>query len=575
MFRSTWLLGSILCVLLAWSPEVTAVDFAALGCGQEGEQACSVAPAAYVGKKPSGCPGRSFFDPIDGGTCWRCPSGTVRGVTSVKSSSACVRGPREVTRRATRHGRGTGLLGTDCPGGQFWDPNGYCWSCPSGYTRTAAPVTRSNACTRWIGPSATRSTLVKRLACPSGSFFDLIRGGSCWSCPDGYVRTLASVEADNACAVNLVAGITPVLGMCADDLVNIRGRCEVRGRCGGEGQRPCLIVERLPSCDPGLAEDFIENRCVEDRLAETVCRGLVNAVWAAQDLSAVLSQLPKPSDVGGLVAERLGVNPAGEVEALRDEASARLMGEIESIAPEAAEIARWMGDVANLDTLRRLFSAETVCDGSMAGFDRELKALGLVPKSVLARIEGERTAAAGERSSFSSTGLVWGPSAESAPQPRGTNLIPRGDPTDEHFYMGYQIGVAGAKGVGGGVSLIGVTDLRGNGGLYVAPAAQVVSNVGGGVDARVLVFTTGSMPTFEGWGFGLGATVDVKEYASLGLDLIADSTVTVRGFGVGGGIGYTKAPFDVGVSASYAFALNRRCANLANGAACHACTCLD
>jgi len=41
------------------------------------------------------------------------------------------------------------------------------------------------------------------------------------------------------------------------------GRCIALGApsCGREGQRPCLVTERIPSCDQGLYEDFKVNRC--------------------------------------------------------------------------------------------------------------------------------------------------------------------------------------------------------------------------------------------------------------------------------------------------------------------------
>ncbi len=33
-------------------------------------------------------------------------------------------------------------------------------------------------------------------------------------------------------------------------------------KCGGEGQRPCKIWERIPSCNKGLRENFKLNKCV-------------------------------------------------------------------------------------------------------------------------------------------------------------------------------------------------------------------------------------------------------------------------------------------------------------------------
>jgi len=32
--------------------------------------------------------------------------------------------------------------------------------------------------------------------------------------------------------------------------------------CGRENQRPCTLTERIPSCNPGLVENFIHNKCV-------------------------------------------------------------------------------------------------------------------------------------------------------------------------------------------------------------------------------------------------------------------------------------------------------------------------
>lgn len=44
---------------------------------------------------------------------------------------------------ATQYGRSNQM---QCPSGQFWDPNGNCYSCPAGYTRTLEAVTSHRAC---------------------------------------------------------------------------------------------------------------------------------------------------------------------------------------------------------------------------------------------------------------------------------------------------------------------------------------------------------------------------------------------------------------------------------------------
>jgi len=145
------------------------------------------------------CPRGTFFDPIQGGTCWQCPSGTKRTVLPVNGGGACQKPAGEVRKRAKNHGRGRGLLKTDCGRGQFWDPNGNCYSCPSGTRRTAAPVTASNACAASVPAKRTRAKKRSSVKCRRGTFYDPIDGGSCWSCPKGTKRTVASVKSNKAC----------------------------------------------------------------------------------------------------------------------------------------------------------------------------------------------------------------------------------------------------------------------------------------------------------------------------------------------------------------------------------------
>lgn len=565
--------GFTLAALFAAPETGHAVDFAAMDCDSLDQPACSVAPATYESQKPKGCPGGSFFDPIDGGSCWSCPSGTVRQVTPVNSGNACMRPPGETTARAKRHGRGTGLLGTDCPKGQFWDPNGSCWSCPRGYARTAAPVTAKNACTRWRGPSFTRATLRKRLACPGGSFFDPTRGGSCWSCPDGYVRTLVPVDEPNACAAgNLVAGVSPVLGLCDDGLANVGGRCLERNRCGALGERPCLLVERIPSCDAGLAEDFLNNRCVEDRIGQTACRALVDALWGGQEVAALLSQAPKPADLLKLALDQHGTT----AELRRKAEAARRRGEeymtdaiVSRVIPEAGPILAKLNDPASRTLVREIFSAETICGGDLTRMDRLITMYDLVPPSLLAEIEQARPNPAIIFGALPMLGI-------SSAHADNWDPVPLADPLWRHFFIGYQVTVSGAKGLGGGISIMGVTDLRGNGGFYLEPQIKAVTNVGGGADVRLLVFWTANMNTFAGLGFGAGVNVanpKAKEVASLGMDFIFESNLGVPGIGIGGGVGLSKSKVDAGLSAAWAFPLNQYCASTPERS-CDDCSCL-
>lgn len=104
-------------------------------------------------------PEGAFLD-IGRGEYWMCPPGYQRTVFPVTSDKACVKPAHTVYAKATRHGKGTGLLGTDCPKGQFWDPNGYCYSLPKGYSRTIYPVTGNKAGAKRIPESYARAKYV-------------------------------------------------------------------------------------------------------------------------------------------------------------------------------------------------------------------------------------------------------------------------------------------------------------------------------------------------------------------------------------------------------------------------------
>jgi hypothetical protein len=155
-------------------------------------------------------------------------------------------------------------------------------------------------------------------------------------------------------------------------------------------------------------------------------------------------------------------------------------------------------------------------------------------------------------------------------------LIPPGDPLERHFYMGYELTLSAAKVGGAGVSLMGVTDFRGNGGIYVAPLLQLVTNVTGDFDARIVFFSSANMQTFEGFGFGVGASGSIKGVLGAGLDLIADDKLTLRGFGIGPSVGKGKLPGDVGILGSHAWSLKRHCADADADTTtdCSACGCL-
>lgn len=143
--------------------------------------------------------GAAFFDLIDGGTCCSCPKGYKRPATVYPASSnkACV-----AYRKATKVGR------YGCKnkygGSAFFDATqgGTCWTCPSGYKRTAEPVTHAKACAKdFIFGPWSRATKKGSSKCDKG-IADPIEGGTCWQCPRGGKRTVYAVNSSQACELN-------------------------------------------------------------------------------------------------------------------------------------------------------------------------------------------------------------------------------------------------------------------------------------------------------------------------------------------------------------------------------------
>ncbi len=136
----------------------------------------------------------AIYDPIDGGTCWSCPKGYTRTAASVKATNSCVRYARadQIGRYgcSNKYGRGA-----------FFDPRngGECWTCPGGYKRTLEAVTSSKACAKDLifGPFS-RATRKGSDGCNSG-IADPISGGTCWTCPSGTERTVFPVHEGKAC----------------------------------------------------------------------------------------------------------------------------------------------------------------------------------------------------------------------------------------------------------------------------------------------------------------------------------------------------------------------------------------
>jgi hypothetical protein len=103
---------------------------------------------------------------------------------------------------------------------------GSCWTCPDEFTRTAYAVKTSKACEKGGGFEYKAASKKADLTCPAGEIFDFtglsaadirtrpelkgkrispVKSGTCWTCPTGYDRTIASgVKSGKACEAKLI-----------------------------------------------------------------------------------------------------------------------------------------------------------------------------------------------------------------------------------------------------------------------------------------------------------------------------------------------------------------------------------
>ncbi|MDP9199388.1 MAG: hypothetical protein M3O07_09275 [Pseudomonadota bacterium] len=153
------------------------------------------------------CAAGSFYDPIRGGECYSCPAGYNRSAAHIDATNACYIPIHEKFSHATK-GRVT-VWPHDCSSGTFWDGynGGACYSCPSGFGRTAYHITDAKACAQMAGETHARATLVKKAECGPGEIRDMYVqgtqnpafGGGCWTCPIGTDRSIHPVTGASAC----------------------------------------------------------------------------------------------------------------------------------------------------------------------------------------------------------------------------------------------------------------------------------------------------------------------------------------------------------------------------------------
>ena len=444
------------------------------------------------------------------------------------------------TSKATYRGK----VKTSKPKGAFFDPRkgGEWWKCPSNRPRrTAYAVTSSKACAtkNIIGEKLSKAEFKGKVfqSKPKGAFLDPRKGGEYWSCPSGYIRNLNPVTHNAACTVS------PKY-VCDSGNIASGNRCYKKGDCGKPNGRPCLIVERIPSCNKGLAEDFIANKCVKANVAgcltmvrtintlDKIGRATKQAKMVTDKaLQTLIKQVPGMKQAvntvkngGGAVTKQFS-SKKGKDQLLNDITTA--VKPFESAVPELKRVASKMESMSS--TLRKIFTKESFCTRGYQSLSAEFAKLGLKPNIKLKKAS-----------------LLDGLLIKNAHAAAG-----------EHFFMSYTFSGSVAAVLGVTLDLSFVTDYRGGGGVFIGVGPALVTNVAGGGAFGLGFYPKVDTAGFSGWGWGVGVSAGPpSKIVSGGADFFFDEKLKeFQGFGFNVGVGLGVSPVDVTFGAGHAWKL--------------------
>lgn len=473
MNRFIFLCATMLCLVFA-APGVSAQSYS---------KATKVGPAK--GLDAIGCRG-GFID--INGNCWKCPSGYKHDdiFKSPTDPKVCKDEGGRDKRKGNRHGKATGLApdgaltNTICPGNQWVsrvDGNNWCYSCDSGYKHDASKFgNQDGVCYKDREDRYSKADrMTGSVFCEQrGAFSDPIDGGTCWTCPASHPTRTALVDGK----------FEPVNGPKA---------C-VSAACGQEGGRPCLVTERFPSCDKGLAEDFLEGKCVPD-VSEKTCMAIVQSLKRGE-IPAQMRPTFEPI-VNDIKARRAA---QGQMQAYQSELVRK---EVEKLVPQLREFRKQMQN--QKAALEKTFDPEIIC---------------------------------------SKTKL----------QAAIRNMVK--PPFSGRFFTAQSTGLSASAVVGVQVSLSYVTDWNQAAGVYITFGGQFAPvTVGAGGGTGIMFFPGTTLSGFEGLGWGIGASVGIPNVdVGVGVDLAYPFPFTGQvipvGYGVnlGAGVNAIPTPADASIS---------------------------
>lgn len=239
------------------------------------------------------CPAGSAWYPKDGGSCLTCGN-------NVKPKLGLCPGIRPArTAKAVFSHRRKGLI---CKGRPFKRPKTKeCWVCPKGYARVpGVKFNKKGIC--WSAPRpynrkpkvalkislkdmlnpARMAQESRNLGCKGyhkNAVFAPAGGGTCWVCPRSHPkRTLRPIISKRACGL---------------------------ASCGGNGERACLITERLRACNKDLSHNIFKGTC--EARAKLSCKPLLGS------LAAMRAAISKANEIaGGMKGQALDKVPGAK-----------------------------------------------------------------------------------------------------------------------------------------------------------------------------------------------------------------------------------------------------------------------
>lgn len=446
------------------------------------------------------CGKGAFFDIK--GECWECPKGYKHDNILLAPTNKKVCKKQGATKKIKADKVGKSVAGICKKGSWVSLNNGNCYKCPKGYKHNPALFgDKTGVCYK---KSADNFSAAKKksgtLVCRDG-FFDPIDKGSCWTCPAAFPRrTLKSVKSNEACEVQA---------------------------CGVLNGRPCLITERIPSCDKGLAEDFIQNKCVKSLTAVQICKGVLKAFKAGTNIVGFDKLADRAKSLTGKTRSEFKGSKAKRDELLAK--TIKAVGPHKDLIPELERLGKVAA--AAHSKVKALFEPNTFCDGSVDKMSRKLESLGLRPNFKI------------KKSGLLDNGLLIGAANAAA---------------NDHFFMSYSLTLGASAGLGVSGALTIVTDYRGKGGGYISVGPQIQGNVAAGANLGIQFFPATKLAAFTGWGWGYGASGGPpSKVFGVGIDTTWGESFILdfQGFGVNASVGAGVLPADLAMSATHAWKL--------------------